>query len=537
MILFFNRVRRNHIHAEHKEGVSSGTMSTFFSRSRGEPEVTASDIRKAYASRIEKFFRRVEGRDLHVFQRREHSLESLFAWGEKVLAEKSELESELSLRNRACAKAEEERDGLTKSLQETESKLRTISSLNEKMEGQLSESLAEAQQKYDQDMAKAGQEREDSKIQHEQYVTSLTQQHHCTLESLKKDHESLVESLNRDHKETVASLAQKYQGEIENLKQSHGNTVNRLKGQLLVNQSEYKGWPDEKLRMKFKELKDSIDLITAPQRQELIIPKGKGLESKLDPSRFIARAGNDNAHFLLKSLIWSIFYEHFFSLPFGFGVFGPASSENPLLQVFNSWYTVIEGHDTRGKDHVRNSTACIQDLTFHFVVPSAQDLMIFSINKAANEWRSATFQSAVSVITGDESSAMSNNLTANLSASNVEHVANLITVIFVQVISVSNGSLRAETEEEIRHLTFLAREIAVQFGVHPAYLRLVVPARGESVEIGKDYHDCYDGDYYKGEIRKVDLVTTPGLQKIGDGRSDMTSKWTIVPCEIYPDDI
>jgi hypothetical protein len=162
--------------------------------------------------------------------------------------------------------------------------------------------------------------------------------------------------------------------------------------------------------------------------------------------------------------------------------------------------------------------------------------MIFCTNKAANEWRSATFQSAVSVITGDESSTILDNLTANISASNVEKVTNLIMAIFTQVIKLTNGSLQAEAEDEIRQATFLAREIALQFGIHPAHLRLVMPARGETIEVGKGYHHCCDGDYYKGRFYKVDLVTAPGLQKIGDGRSDLTSKWTIVPCEIYPND-
>lgn len=163
--------------------------------------------------------------------------------------------------------------------------------------------------------------------------------------------------------------------------------------------------------------------------------------------------------------------------------------------------------------------------------------MVFCNNKVANEWRSATFQSAVSVITGDESSTKVDNMAARLGASNVEKVANLIMAIFVQVINVTNGSLRADAEDEIRQITYMAREIALQFGIHPAHLQLVVPARGETIEIGKDYHDCCDADFHKGRTYQVDLVTAPGLQKIGDGRSDLTSKWTIVPCEIYPDNV
>lgn len=335
----------------------------FFSRPKVEPEVTASDVRKAYASRIEKFFRQVEGRDLKIFHRRENSLESLFTWGEKVLEDKSELESELSLRNRVCKKVEEERDALRKSLQDAESKLRQISTQNQRMAEQHSteiqrvviehsKNLAESQRKYDLDMAKANRDRENTKVQHEKYVASLTQQHQRTVESLKGDHKNRVDTMSRDHQVTVTSLVQNHQSEMETLKQGHGITVNRLKGQLLVNQSEYKGWPDEKLKMKFKELKEWVDLITAPERQELRIPKGKGLSLKLDPSGFLARVGNEDARFLLRSLIWSIFYEYFFSLPFGFGVFGPVNSKNPLLQVFNSWYTLIDGSNMKGNDYL-----------------------------------------------------------------------------------------------------------------------------------------------------------------------------------------
>jgi len=163
--------------------------------------------------------------------------------------------------------------------------------------------------------------------------------------------------------------------------------------------------------------------------------------------------------------------------------------------------------------------------------------MIFRTNKAANEWRSATFQSAISVVTRDENSKLSENSIANLSDSNVEQVIRLINAMFVQITGASNGSLQVEVEDEIRQAIKLAREIAFQFGIHPAHLRLLRPAHGESVEIGKEYQDCCDGDYNKGKIYTVDLVTVPGLQKIGDGRSDMSSTLTIVPCEIYPNEV
>ena len=81
----------------------------------------------------------------------------------------------------------------------------------------------------------------------------------------------------------------------------------------------------------------------------------------------------------------------------------------------------------------------------------------------------------------------------------------------------------------------LAREIALQFGIHSAQLLLCVPQRGEQIQIGEEFHDCEDGDCYKGTVYAVDQLIVPGLQKIGDGRSDMSSKRIITPCEIYPE--
>lgn len=107
--------------------------------------------------------------------------------------------------------------------------------------------------------------------------------------------------------------------------------------------------------------------------------------------------------------------------------------------------------------------------------------------------------------------------------------------VLSEVSGLSNSFVPSEVVDQIRQMANLAREIALQFGVHAAQLRLSVPARGEQVQIGEEFHDCEDGDCNRGSICAVDLVIVPGLQKIGDGRSDMTSRRIIVPCEIYPD--
>src|SRR5271154_7080687 len=124
---------------------------------------------------------------------------------------------------------------------------------------------------------------------------------------------------------------------------------------------------------------------------------------------------------------------------------------------------------------------------------------------------------------------------ARLNSDNINRTVDRTMGILSEVSKLSNSSVRSEVEDEIRQMVNLAREIALQFGVHSAQLRLLIPNRGELVQIGEEFHDCEDGDCHRGSIYGVDLVIVPGLQKIGDGRSDMSSKRTIVPCEFYPD--
>lgn len=122
---------------------------------------------------------------------------------------------------------------------------------------------------------------------------------------------------------------------------------------------------------------------------------------------------------------------------------------------------------------------------------------------------------------------------ASLGADSIQQAVNRIMDILSEVSRLSGSVIQHGMEEQIRQIATLARNIALQFGIQTAELRLLVPTRGEEVQIGEEIHDCEDGDRYKGSTCAADLVIVPGLQKIGDGRSDMSSKRIIVPCEIY----
>lgn len=123
---------------------------------------------------------------------------------------------------------------------------------------------------------------------------------------------------------------------------------------------------------------------------------------------------------------------------------------------------------------------------------------------------------------------------ARLSTENFDATVARITSILSEVASLSNATVRSEIQDQIRQMVTLGRDIALQFGIQPAQMQLIIPKHGETIMIGEKFHDCEDGDSFKGKTHSVDLVTAPGLQKIGNGRSDLSSQRHMVPCEIYP---
>jgi hypothetical protein len=139
------------------------------------------------------------------------------------------------------------------------------------------------------------------------------------------------------------------------------------------------------------------------------------------------------------------------------------------------------------------------------------------------------FQSAFSFITA---TAPSRHSTANASYHNLESAMQRLSLVFSTISPYCSRRYEA-SEEDIRDTVQLARDIAIQFGVHPAQLRVVMPPHGEQVRIGDQFHDAYDGASNRGALCTVDLVKSAGLQKVGNGRGESQALSTIVPCEIF----
>ncbi|KAH0537285.1 hypothetical protein FGG08_005910 [Glutinoglossum americanum] len=450
---------------------------SIFGRSFGE---SASDVRKSYASRIGDFLSHVERPSGSIFRRRANTLDDLFTWGWGVLGEKQKLEHQLALQAEAYQKAQEEIDRLKEARDVAESGFQHVS--------------AELQQ-VSIDFQNALVENTRMAEHHTHEINELILEHsksmHDTKTRLKTDHGREVERFNKE--------------------------IDRLVGQLLVNQNDSQAWPDDKLKLKFRELQRLIESVTSPRNKQFLVPHNQQLGARLDPANFLSRVGRGKSHFLLKSTIWAIFQEQFFSAPFGFGALGPGKAQRELMDVYFTWRKIFDGPTG-------------------IASPGGESFAIFHQDKLANNWRSATFQCIIVALTStDGRNPAPDTPLAKLSAKNVNQTISRIMGVLSEVSKLSNSMVGREIEDEIHQMANLSLEIALQFGVHSAQLRLSAPSRGEQIMIGEEFHDCEDGDSSKGSAYVVDLVIVPGLQKVGDGRSDMTSKRTIVPCEIYPE--
>ena len=501
-------------------------MGLLSMKKKEERPASASDVLKEYDSQINHFLRQVEGPSLNLFRQRDNPLDSLLGLATNALNENQKLQEQLDAQVRFSQKSQKKNEELRRKLDEAESHLQHASMERGQMLMQHGNQIMELTQEHSRSM-------DDYKRKYDYDMSSTIHTYERSLKTLQDDHSNVLEGVRNTHADDL----RKRDNKIEEIKATHAKEVERLVRQLLVNQQVDQGWTDDKLKVKFRELQRLIELVTAPGKKELLLPQNHQLGSSLDPNNFLDREGREKFHFPLKSAIWSVLYEQFFSAPFGFGVLGPGKAQVQLLTVYHSWLDLI---DQRMCKILLHSTSRVKEKSIAnqcFSIASAdQTFAIFHHDKVANNWRSATFQCVNAALGayGDGHAGSESSL-AKLSADNVNQTVDRVIRILSEVSSMSNSFPSSETKDHIRQMANLGRDMALQFGLHPAQLRLLFPSRGERIQIGEEFHDCEDGDCNRGVWYKVDLVTTPGLRKIGGGRSDMNSEKIIVPCEIYPD--
>lgn len=174
---------------------------------------------------------------------------------------------------------------------------------------------------------------------HGDEVKRLGAEHRGQIQKLETNYGQLVESLKSSHKREVEDIETKHNQQVNQLDKE----VQKLKGQLMFNQDGNQGWPDDKLETQFKQLQRLIESLTSPRNKEFVIPPNQQAGPQLDPTNFLGRAGRGKSHFMLKSIIWAIFQEQFFSAPFGFGALGPGKGQRELLDVYLTWQKSFGG--------------------------------------------------------------------------------------------------------------------------------------------------------------------------------------------------
>lgn len=247
--------------------------------------------------------------------------------GKNDLEEKRRLERDLAARVKALQNAERHIEDLNKKLEAAESQYLQASYDNRSMARQHADKIATLTMEHVQSMG-------DAKKEHDREIDSLKQRHNSDLHSLNADHLKDHNNLKADHAREIREL------EKERTK---------LVGQLLVNQDDNQGWPDDKLKINFRELQRLIESLTSPRNKEFLIPPNQQVGSHLDPTNFLSRAGRGKSHLLLKSAIWAILREQFFCAPFGFGALGPGKAQKELTEVYSTWRKLFDKPPGTGK--------------------------------------------------------------------------------------------------------------------------------------------------------------------------------------------
>lgn len=235
-----------------------------------------------------------------------------------VWEEKWKLERDLALKVKACRELESQIDNLNRACGDVEFQLQQVSL-----------------------------EKNNMVKQHGDRIKALTLEHSRNMSNSNEENSRALASLTQKHNNYLMEREAYFAQQSKNLETRHSEQVSKLTGQLLDNQDDNQGWPDDKLKFRFKQLQRLIEMLTSPRNMEFVIPLNQQLRPGLDPTNFLGRVGRKKFHFMLKSMIWAILQEQFFSAPFGYGALGPDKGQIELLNVYRTWRKSFdEGADT-----------------------------------------------------------------------------------------------------------------------------------------------------------------------------------------------
>ena len=317
------------------------------------------------------------------------------------------------------------------------------------------------------------------------------------------------------------------------------------------------------------------------------------LSPELDPTGFVARHGSRDLQYILRGLVWNVLIEAFFSAPFGFGFLGPDPKRNPgrqqLMDIHRTWSRLYEGQQQQQqqpfhsygsdtdefamytRDHNANKlrSAVFQSfLAVIFPEKAGGRRQSMSSTQADLQQQQQQLlllhplpplpllqQQALDPLWPGQFQAFQPGGGQGLppspnSAGTVpgvafwyhQHCDHVVASIRQLLDRITGYATRPDALEAVPVIVNLAAELGIELGVQRAQVLLVMPRRNDVVQAGPEYQDCLggaggDGDRDQpggGRDMKVDLLVSPGIMRIGDGRGDMAVRKALVPCEVIP---
>ena len=265
-------------------------MKRFFT---GSQQVSADDVRREYEDQIERFMRDYPSRNSSRWPlSSKRTLKDLFAFTRNTCEAKTRLEARAADLNS-----------------------RLITALSEA--ATLRDELEKAQK---------------SITDH----TTALQQKQQELNSADARWQDILDDANRHHEREVCNIKAEHAiavGEFQ-------DRIDVLISDMMHNQADSRAWTDEKLKKRLGDLRREVSELSVLERTHELSRRDI---AEIDRHGFLARAGMGNLPFLLRSLLWDIMEEHFFSLPLGFGALGPEEGKKALLRIYKSWRAVFDG--------------------------------------------------------------------------------------------------------------------------------------------------------------------------------------------------
>ncbi|OCK81695.1 hypothetical protein K432DRAFT_403556 [Lepidopterella palustris CBS 459.81] len=334
---------------------------------------------------------------------------------------------------------------------------------------------------------------DDLKTRHKERVDLLEAQEN----SLKLHHKEQLENQEALLKSEIDSLHASYATELHDQKTTYEHDMTVLQQALLTTVDRFQPLEDSMLQLRFRTLKN---LVVRLSRTRFEV-EGGTLGQAFDQNSFIQIAPKKHHRFVLESFIWATIVDRLFSTPFK--VFGDQSS------VFaDTWSHMFQNNQTQSGGG--------------FTWPEPDIL--------SEKWRYTTFETLRRDL--DQTNTNRHAASKQIMRSYQDNSSTVKNVLSAGVAKVTSE----DKDADISSIVDEACSLALDFGIERCRLQLTAPQPNELVSMFnpgayEDHNDRNDPSLTEGI---VELVISPGLRKMGDGRGGRLDQVIdLCPAAIY----